>query len=87
MNTYLPLLATIIGVISQSGYYDQAFKIIKNKSSRNVSLITFLLYTILLVLWVIYGIMISNTPIIICNSLGTIGCLITIISYLAYKNK
>ena len=87
MKTFLPLIATIVGVISQSGYYAQGFKIIKNKSSRNVSLITFLLYSILLFLWIVYGVMISNAPIIICNVIGIIGCLIVVISYIAFRKQ
>lgn len=87
MNEILPIVATVIGIIAQTGYYLQAYKIFKNKSTENISITIFILYSMLLLLWIVYGVMISNSPIIICNVLGIIGCISTIILYIYFKKE
>ena len=43
-NNILPVLVAIVGVITSFGYYPQALKIIKNRSAKDVSIITFMVF-------------------------------------------
>lgn len=81
----LALLAMIMGVFVSFANYPQTYEIVKRKSSKNVSLVTYLMLVPNSVIWVLYGLSLNNLPIIIANSLGLIGVLAVIIVYFKYK--
>ncbi len=83
----LAVLTTIAGVIMSFGYYPQAFKIIKNKSVKNVSLSTYLMFFPGVVIWLLYGISLKDIPLIVANSLAVIGCFLVLLAYFIYRKK
>lgn len=52
----------------------QAYVIIRDKSTRNISVATYLMLFCGGVLWVIYGISNSDWPIILCNGVAALTC-------------
>ncbi|MDD5331538.1 MAG: SemiSWEET family transporter [Candidatus Nanoarchaeia archaeon] len=76
-----------MGVIMSFGHFAQTYKILKRKSSADVSLITYSIFTIGVGVWLIYGLSINNIPIIAANATGLIGTLSVVISYFLYKNR
>jgi MtN3 and saliva related transmembrane protein len=78
---------TIVGfvaaIFTTTGFLPQAFKIFKTKSTKDISLTMYLVLAIGTLLWLIYGIMIKELPVIIANSLS----LSLIIGILALKLK
>jgi MtN3 and saliva related transmembrane protein len=52
----------------------QAVKIIRTKDTKSVSAVTYSLLLGGLILWVIYGCMRSDLPVIICNSVSALFC-------------
>ncbi len=83
---FLGILATIFGMAMSIGYFTQTAKIIKQKSSNDVSLITYLIFGIGVTVWLLYGLSIKDFPIIISNIVALIGALSVIISYFFYKH-
>jgi len=83
----LAVLATIAGVIMSLGYYPQAFKIIKNKSAKDISLLTYSMFFCGIVIWLLYGISLKDVPLIISNILALIGCCAVLIPYFIYRKK
>ena len=69
------------------GYYSQAYKIYKNKSSINVSIITFIIFGIGTLSWLFYGFIINDLQIIIGFVLGVIGSWLVLILAFVYKKK
>ena len=61
-NLYIPILAGIITAISQ---IPQANLIYKTNKTRDVSLCTYLLFSISSTLWLVYGYMIKDKGILI----------------------
>ena len=63
--------ATIIGMIGASlttiAFLPQAIKTIRTRNTRDLSLFMFLLSGLGVVMWLIYGILISDLPIIFAN--------------------
>ena len=61
----------IIGYIAASlttiSFIPQALKVIKTKDTKSISLAKYLLFTMGVFLWLIYGIALVNQPIIIAN--------------------
>ena len=65
IHTWLGLVA---GALSTLAFIPQVTKIWKSKSARDVSLPTFVLFTIGVALWLAYGILLKEPPIILWNS-------------------
>ena len=65
----------------------QAFKSIKNKSVKDVSLLTFLSIVIIGTLWLAYGILIQNWPLIIGNTIKLFTALSVVTIYFKYRNR
>lgn len=82
---FLPVLTTIFGVGMSFGYFTQTVKIWKNKSAKDVSLWTYLIFGAGVTVWLIYGISIKDLPVIISNVFAVIGALTVIISYLVHR--
>ena len=59
-------LAASFGVVS---FMPQVVKIWKSKSAEAISASMYLIYSVSVILWLIYGIMIRSFPIIFSNSL------------------
>ncbi len=78
---------TIIGTAMSFGYVTQCYKIIKTKSVEGVSLITYLIFAFGLSTWLIYGISLEDTPIIISNSVALLGASAVICLYLIYSKR
>ena len=65
MSTAVGLLA---GFLTTIAFVPQAWKIWKSKSAKDVSLPTFVAFTIGVALWLAYGILNQELPIIVWNA-------------------
>ena len=74
-----------IGVFGQFVFYSQFYNIIKNKSAKDVSLFGFVCGLISVSSWMIYGVIIKDKPLIIANTVATIGTLLTVGAILTYR--
>lgn len=63
----LGLIAACLGAIAT---VPQVIKVCRTKNTRDLSLGTFSMVTLTLVLWFIYGLMINSLPLLIGNALG-----------------
>ncbi|MBS3126867.1 SemiSWEET transporter [Candidatus Woesearchaeota archaeon] len=66
-------MATIIGLVAATGttlsFLPQAMRIIKTKHTKDLSLAMYLIFTTGVFLWLIYGILIKDLPVIIANAI------------------
>ena len=69
------LAAAAFGGIS---LFPQVLKVLKTKSTKDISREMFLLLAISIFLWLVYGVLLNNHPIIIANFFGLIQALIII---------
>jgi MtN3 and saliva related transmembrane protein len=69
----LATLTTIVGVIMNGAYFLQVHKLLKTRSSKDLSLPMFTIFAIGITLWLLYGLAINNLPLIIVNIVGVIG--------------
>ncbi len=81
-------LTNVIGLIAAfattSSFVPQVIKILKTKDTKGVSLVMYVIFTIGILLWLIYGLLLFDIPIIIANSVTLI--LASIILFLKIKN-
>ena len=66
-------------------FVPQAIKVYKSKSTKDISLYMFLIFTVGVLSWLIYGIIISNLPIILANAVTLALSLFILIYKLRYK--
>ena len=66
-------------------FLPQALKVWKTKSTKDISLYMFVIFTIGVLSWLVYGIIISDLPIILANAVTLILSLFILILKLKYK--
>lgn len=70
--TELALSPTSIGiaaaVLTTAAYAPQAFKVWRTRSTRDVSLAMFLMMVSGITLWLVYGLLIGDLPLIVANA-------------------
>lgn len=79
----IEILGFTAALLTTISFLPQAIKVWKTRSAEDLSLAMFLLFTIGVFLWLIYGLMINNYPVIISNSFTLVFAL----SILAFKVK
>lgn len=81
------IIGTIAGILTSISMVPQLLKVIKNKDVENISwrMITILLCGVSL--WVIYGILKTEWPIILSNAFSVLVNATLLFCYFKYKNK
>ncbi len=83
--TRLELLGIIAGALTTIAFLPQVIKTWKSKSARDISLSMFLLFCAGLTLWLLYGILKNDLPIILANSLTLILAVSIVYFKIRYK--
>ena len=82
-------LFTIIGLVAAActtiSYAPQAVKTIKTKDTRDLSLVMYLILTIGVFLWLIYGLLVKNLPLIIANAITLLFTYTILLLKIKYK--
>jgi len=81
----LSFLASVFGTAMAFSNIPQAHKIFKRKSAKDISMLTYSLLTAGSIVWLLYGVEISNLPIIITYSIGTLSCLVVLVGCFIYR--
>tara|TARA_B000000475_G_C15654924_1_gene307328 strand:+ start:12 stop:272 length:261 start_codon:yes stop_codon:yes gene_type:complete len=66
-------------------FLPQAIKVYKSKSTKDISLYMFLIFTIGVLSWLVYGLTISDWPVILANAVTLVLSLFILIYKLKYK--
>ena len=73
-------LITSIGVVAASlttgSFVPQAIKTVRSRNTQSISLLLYVAFSLGASLWLLYGILVSDVPIILANSLTSILSLI-----------
>ncbi len=86
--TSIQLLGMAAGSISAITFLPQVINTWKSKSASDISLLTFAFATISVIMWLVYGIILGDVPIIYTNSLVLICSVIMLcLKYRFRQNK
>lgn len=81
-------LTTIVGLLAATGtttaFIPQVLQIIKTQNTKGISLFMYIIFTIGITLWLTYGILLNDIPIIVANAITLILALT--ILFLKVKN-
>lgn len=67
------LFGSIAGILTTISFFPQVYKTFKSKSAKDLSLLMFSLFTLGIIFWLVYGILINSRPVIISNSITLIS--------------
>lgn len=69
---YIDILGYAAGILVVVSLLPQAIKSWKTKSTKDISLIRYIIYILGLILWITYAIIIHNNPVTLMNSIGLV---------------
>jgi MtN3 and saliva related transmembrane protein len=73
-DIHIGVIGIIAGIFTTSSFIPQIVKIVRTQRVRDLSLMMFLLCTAGIIMWLIYGMLIRELPIILANSVGLGFC-------------
>ena len=82
---YVTIVGLAAAAITTISLFPQLMKVWKTKSTKDISMETFLLFCGGVLLWFIYGVLLNDLPMIIANSLGFVQGLIILFFKIKYK--
>ena len=81
----IEILGLIAATCTTVAFIPQVYKVWKEKSAKDISLLMYLVLTLGLTLWLIYGIKIYSIPVILANGITLL--LVLFMVYLKLKHK
>ncbi len=87
MNIDVDMIGSIAGFLSSITFLPQVIKTYKSKSAKDISLPMFLIVISSVILWLVYGALIGNRPIIYTNSAVLVMGIIMIVLKLKYGKQ
>lgn len=80
-------IGIIAGIFTSSSMLPQLIKIIKEKKAQEVSVLMLVVLLLGVGLWVVYGFIKNDMPIIVTNCFSVLVNLLTLIFRMKYKNQ
>ena len=62
------IIGLLAAILTTSAFLPQVIRVVKTHSTKDISLAMFIIFCIGILLWLIYGIMIKDVPVIIANA-------------------
>jgi MtN3 and saliva related transmembrane protein len=84
MNT-LTIIGFVAALCTTISFLPQAIKVIKTKQTKDLSLVMYLTFTIGVFLWLVYGLISDDLPIIIANAITLVFAITILIMKIKYK--
>jgi MtN3 and saliva related transmembrane protein len=75
------VFGSIGGVLTTICFIPQAIKLIRTRHTEGVSVLMYATFTLGVLFWLVYGIMLNSTPMIVANSV-TLALSVTILAVL-----
>lgn len=78
----MPIIETLgflAAMCTTASFVPQVWHILKTRDTRAISLMMYLLFTVGVTLWLVYGVMIASLPVIVANSITLLLALVILI--------
>ncbi len=82
---YISIIGSIAGTLTTISFIPQVYKVVTTKQTRDISLWMFIIFSLGVACWLIYGILIDSLPIIIANAVTITLAIIILVYKLRYK--
>lgn len=87
MENVLAVLVSIFGILMSLSHFPQAVRIIKRKSSQDISLFMYSIFMVGSYVWLAYGIVFGILPVIISFIVAVIGTTSVFVLTLRYRKS
>ena len=84
-EVFINLIGTVAAILTTSAFLPQAVKTIKHKSTKDISLIMYVVLVAGIIFWIIYGFLLNAMPIILANSITFILAFTVLVLKIKYK--
>ncbi|MGB2601565.1 MAG: SemiSWEET transporter [Candidatus Omnitrophota bacterium] len=84
---HISTIGLIAGVCTTISFIPQMVKILRTKHVRDLSSSMYIILTVGITLWLIYGIFLGELPIILANSVTLCFCVFVLVSKIRYGRK
>ncbi len=82
---YFTLIGLAAATCTTISFLPQAIKVIKTRDTRSLSLPMYVIFTTGVLLWLTYGILIRDIPVIAANSVTSLFSTIILVSIIFYR--
>lgn len=82
---WLTILGLAAALCTTTAFAPQAWKVLKTRRTEDLSLEMYIIFTLGITLWLIYGILIKDIPIIVANVITFLFAITILILKLKYK--
>ena len=78
-------IGLIAGTLTTAAFFPQVLKIWKSRSAADISLGMFVLFSIGVLLWIVYGFSIGSVPVVLANSITLVLSLAIVVFKIRFK--
>ncbi len=78
-------VSSVAAVLTTVSFFPQALKTIRTKDTKSISLVMYLVFNLGILMWLLYGILDQNWPIILANGVTFIFTFVILVMKLKYK--
>ena len=82
---FIEILGFVAAFLTTASFIPQALKVIKTKHTHDLSLYMYSMFFVGVCLWLVYGIMLKSTPIILANLVTLVFSGIILVMKIKYK--
>ncbi len=79
------LIGILAGALCTISFIPQVIKIVKTKQAKDLSVVTFSIFSLGVFLWLIYGVLIKELPVILANAATLAFALFIVVMKIRYK--
>ncbi|MDD4956143.1 MAG: SemiSWEET transporter [Candidatus Omnitrophica bacterium] len=84
---HMNIIGFIAGTCTTMSFVPQVMKIIRTRHVRDISLHMYLMLTFGIVMWLIYGVVKDQIPIIVANSVSLVLCSMILTAKLVFRGR
>lgn len=78
------IIGTAAGILCTVSFLPQVVRILRTKQTKDLSLFTFSIFSLGVSLWLVYGIILKEPPIILANSATLILTILIVVAKIKY---
>jgi MtN3 and saliva related transmembrane protein len=85
MRTWVEYIGSLAAACTTLCWVPQAVKIIREKQTQGISLVTQSVFTVGLALWLAYGLLLTNWPLMLANAVTLVFSLVILALKVRYR--
>ncbi|HAZ04719.1 MAG TPA: hypothetical protein DD653_05640 [Marinilabiliales bacterium] len=83
--TLTSFIGFLAAILTTSAFIPQAYKTIRTRNTKGLSLFMYLIFSVGVALWLVYGISIGDYPVMVANAVTLLFALVILGFKLRYK--